>query len=52
MQNGYVEFFNVRTRDELLNESLFIGPVMPVNQRPEHRSQALLTGSAYFARRA
>ncbi|TJW40726.1 MAG: transposase, partial [Mesorhizobium sp.] len=25
MQNGYVESFNGRTRDELLNESLFFG---------------------------
>jgi len=25
MQNGYVESFNGRMRDELLNESLFLG---------------------------
>jgi putative transposase len=29
MQNGYVESFNRRMRDELLNESLFLGSVMP-----------------------
>jgi hypothetical protein len=29
MQRGYVESFNGRMRDELLNESLFFGWIMP-----------------------
>jgi Integrase core domain len=33
MQNGYIESFNGRMRNELLNESLFISTVCRRNQR-------------------
>ncbi len=41
MQNGYIESFNGRMRDELLNESLFIvlDQVPPAHQRLGHRLQ-------------
>tara|TARA_B100001179_G_scaffold10847_1_gene7034 strand:+ start:332 stop:1147 length:816 start_codon:yes stop_codon:yes gene_type:complete len=32
MQNGYVESFNGRMRDELLNETLFLNMAMPVSR--------------------
>lgn len=34
MQNGYVESFNGRMRDELLNETLFFGLIMPAALLP------------------
>ena len=33
MQNGYIESFNGRMRDELLNENLFIGRSCPQRHR-------------------
>jgi putative transposase len=40
MQNGFCESFNGRMRDELLNESLFLGePVPRPRSRPDEDRQ-------------
>jgi len=59
MQNGFCESFNGRMRDELLNESLFLGLdharsrithwVKDYNQRRPHSALAYLTPAAYAA---
>jgi putative transposase len=59
MQNGYVESFNGRMRDELLNESLFLGLadvrsaiaawVADYNNARPHSSLAYLTPAAFAA---
>ena len=59
MQNGFCESFNVRMRDELLNESLFLGLdhartkitnwVNDYNQRRPHSALGYLTPAAYGA---
>ncbi len=59
MQNGYVESFNGRMRDELLNESLFLGLadarkaisawVADYNNSRPHSSLAYRTPAAYAA---
>ena len=59
MQNGFRESFNGRMRDELLNESLFLGPdharetiarwVDDYNQRRPHSALGYLTPAAYAA---
>lgn len=59
MQNGFCESFNGRMRDELLNESLFLGLdharsrishwVTDYNQRRPHSALAYLTPVAYAA---
>jgi putative transposase len=59
MQNGFCESFNGRMRDELLNESLFLGPdharetiarwVDDYNQRRPHSALGYLTPAAYAA---
>ena len=59
MQNGFCESFNGRMRDELLNESLFLGLnharskitnwVDDYNQRRPHSALAYLTPAAYAA---
>jgi transposase InsO family protein len=60
MQNGYVEYFNGRMRDELLNESLFFGLiharqaitawVADYNIARPHSSLAYQTPAAYAGR--
>jgi putative transposase len=57
MQNGYIESFNGRVRDELLNESLFLdldrarqmiaGWVADYNTRRPHSSLGYKTPAAY-----
>ena len=59
MQNGYIESFNGRMRDELLNESLFFGPdhareliaawVADYNTARPHSSLGYQTPTAYAA---
>jgi putative transposase len=59
MQNGFCESFNGRMRDELLNESLFLGLdharariatwVADYNQRRPHSALGYLTPAAYAA---
>ena len=59
MQNGYIESFNGRMRDELLNESLFLGLdhartkitnwVDDYNQRRPHSALGYVTPAAYAA---
>ncbi len=59
MQNGFCESFNGRMRDELLNESLFLGLdhartkianwVDDYNQRRPHSALGYLTPAAYAA---
>ena len=59
MQNGFCESFNERMRDELLNESLFLGLdhartkitiwVDDYNQRRPHSALGYLTPAAYAA---
>ena len=59
MQNGFCESFNGRMRDELLNESLFLGLdhartkitnwVDDYNQRRPHSALGYLTPQAYAA---
>jgi putative transposase len=59
MQNGFCESFNGRMRDELLNESLFLGLdhartkitnwVDDYNQRRPHSALGYLTPVAYAA---
>jgi hypothetical protein len=59
MQNGFCESFNGRMRDELLNESLFLGldhartkitnGVDDYNQRRPHSALGYLTPAAYAA---
>ncbi len=59
MQNGFCESFNGRMRDELLNESLFLGLdharnriarwVTDYNQRRPHSALGYLTPAAYAA---
>ena len=59
MQNGFCESFNGRMRDELLNESLFLGLdharsriahwITDYNQRRPHSALGYLTPAAYAA---
>ena len=59
MQNGYIESFNGRMRDELLNESLFLGLdhartkietwADDYNRRRPHSALGYLTPAAYAA---
>ena len=59
MQNGFCESFNGRMRDELLNESLFMGLdhararianwVTDYNQRRPHSALGYMTPAAYAA---
>ncbi|MGY4257362.1 transposase InsO family protein [Bradyrhizobium sp. USDA 4516] len=58
MQNGFVESFNGRMRDELLNETLFFGDdaraklaawVAEYNGERPHSSLQYLTPAAYAA---
>jgi putative transposase len=54
MQNGFCESFNGRMRDELLNETLFLGLVIAgwaddYNGRRPHSALGYLTPAAYAA---